>query len=218
MHCPKCEAELSDNAAFCSLCFTKFDQPAAAPSAGAIDASAPAIPGGIPPDEAAELERIRREVGGHDAPLSAVNRPPEVALTTGRKFAAVVGGAVVGYMVGYVAGFLPIPFIGLAGPFAGGMFAGWIVQQDGGRYGVISAAIPATIQLALAVLIMAGVAGALSGSSAGNPQSDMLGGMMGSLVGIGVIVLAIGIAIQLVVGYFGGRAGERVFRGPGWGV
>lgn len=51
----------------------------------------------------------------------------------------------------------------------------------------------------------------------GTPMPDF-GGLATGLAGIGIVFLLVSIAIQCGVGYFDGKAGERIVRGPGYGM
>ncbi len=156
MECPNCGNTLMDDAKFCSLCFTKFDisNPALGPQTEPLTLNRPAsfreapavsanslggeatLPAGIPPEELAQIRSFGST--SHGLPPTRV----KADATTGRKVAVVAGGSILSVALGYVLGMLPVPFIAFVAPFIAGAMVGYVLDDEGGKFGAIAGPSP----------------------------------------------------------------------------
>lgn len=195
MECPNCGTDNSDGATFCRMCLARF-RPEGQPSAEVYED---------------ELAAIRREVNPEAPAVQAVRMR--------RKVLAVAGGTAIAVAAVVVGAYIPcLPFLWVIGPYVGGMFAGRVAADNGGRYGLVTAIVPATIQGVLPVLGALGVSTMLRSELRRIPGAGGSALPTASIVMPAVLSALMSVAVVLFLGYFGGRAGERLAKGVGFGL
>ncbi|RJQ52293.1 MAG: hypothetical protein C4521_10490 [Actinobacteria bacterium] len=236
MECPNCGSDLADDAKFCSLCFTRFDgasqavSPTGYPAPDSVSPSDYAAPGPVSP----EGQSGSAPIGPSGYPVREDSLPPEIPAdelariksfssneglpsvparpeaTVGRKVAVVAGGALLIVILGQILNYLPIPFVGLLAPFLGAAMVGYLLREEGGRYGLIAAAIPAALGAIVVWIVSASLIGPMTTQAASQSKANLpAGALADALSGIIWFAVVIGVGSNCLAGYFGGWVGEN---------
>lgn len=216
MKCPNCGYTPPNEAEYCIVCFERLEQ---ARQGQFHDEQPDAL--AAPPEE--ELRQIREELAAR-----IYVRPWDgMCSTSGAKAIAVVAGGAGSLIAAYVAGFFPIPFIGLLVPLPMGVFVGWMVKNRGGAWALPAAGIPAAggtvVAMRRTIIALARMVKRILGYyyAAHLPLADTKNlppSLVAGAAVIAVSLLAFAVAIPLLLAYWGGTVGERIAKGPGYGI
>lgn len=143
----------------------------------------------------------------------------------GRKVLAAASGAIAGLALALALDYLvPIPLVWLIGPWAGGVIAGRLLAEDGGRYGLVSASLPAASRIVVSIA-SAGDARREAQRQMNELGRDVPKSFLQPLESVfapppSVLALwtALAVLLAFAAGYYGGRYGERLAKGPGSGL
>ena len=202
MECPECGARNADDAGFCTLCHARFTSSEAA--------------GKRPADqvEPAVRERIPSTAGAREPRHASLRR---VAV-------GIAVGTTAGLALTIALQYLPVPFAYLLGAPAGAAITGRLTAEKGGAYGMLASALPAVLvvldRLSTADVTRAVARRQMAGLARDLPRNliQPLQSVLAPPPALLVVFLIITAVLVLALGYYGGRYGERLAKGPGFGL
>lgn len=202
MQCPLCGTSNAKNAKFCSTCLARFSQ-----------------------RESTERETAVLEAEAQDGTqIEVFDSSPTKDVSAGQKALGVAVGAFVGLALTAGLHFLPVPFVYLLGPAIGAALTGRLIAERGGRYGAMAAILPAAAivvqRFATAGAARSAVRHQMASLGADFPRSILapIQNLLAPPPALLAVLVLVTVALVLALGYYGGRYGERLAKGVGFGM